>query len=167
MQGLSQTRESAKEKTCCVAGHHDIPADQLDYVKHALRQEIEAAIADGYQHFLTDFMEGADQLFAGIVADLMHENTSICMEAVLPCRSRMDELLADEVAKPLLLACADTSYTGEKYTPGCRTANRREQLKRSGRVIIVFDGRDKGETIEAIRMAHAQGVPIREIALGL
>ena len=28
-------------KTCCVTGHRDIPADQIAYVKQALRHEIE------------------------------------------------------------------------------------------------------------------------------
>lgn len=167
MQGASNKVESQKEETCCVAGHRDIPADQMAHVKQELKMAVKAAIADGYRLFLTDFMEGTDQCFAEVVAEMMQEDGVLRLEAVLPYRSRRDELLADEKTMPLILACADISFTGEKYAPGSYTACRREQLKRSGSMIVVFDGRDNGGTIKAIRMAHAQEVNVREIPLGL
>lgn len=167
MQGAPKKVESQKEETCCVAGHRDIPANQRTHVKQELCREVEAAIADGYQLFLTDFMEGTDQLFAEVVAELMQKTSDLRLEAVLPYRSRRDELLADGKTMPLILACTDASYTGDKYTPGSYTTSRRAQLKRSGRMIVVFDGRDNGGTVKAIRLAHMQNVPIREIPLGL
>ena len=49
------------EKTCCVTGHRDIPAEQIDAVKYALRREIIKAVSDGYTGFMTGFADGADQ----------------------------------------------------------------------------------------------------------
>lgn len=156
-----------KEKTCCVAGHRDISAEQVEYVKQELRREVEAAIADGYLYFLTDFMQGVDQLFAQVVADIRKENEAVRLEAVLPYRNRYNKLFEDAKTKPLLLACTEVGFSGEKYVGNSIFVCRRKQLERSSRMIAVFDGRDKGGTVSAIRMAHAQGIHIREIPLGL
>lgn len=156
-----------KEKTCCVAGHRDIPADMEEHVRRELRREIEAAIADGYLYFLTDFMEGVDQIFAEVVADICRENEAIRLEAVLPYRNRYNKLFENGKTKPLILACTDVGFTGEKYVGNSIFVCRRKQLERSSRMIVVFDGRDKGGTVSAIRMAHVQGIHIREIPLGL
>ena len=75
-----------EEKTCCVTGHRDIPADQVDYVKQELRREVEKAIADGFTRFISGFAEGADQYFAEIVAEKRKDNPSIRLEAALPYR---------------------------------------------------------------------------------
>lgn len=45
-------------KTCCVTGHRDIPAEQVEEVKRALWREIEKAIADGFTRFLSGFAQG-------------------------------------------------------------------------------------------------------------
>ena len=57
------------EKTCGFTGHRDIPDNEIESVKHGLRKEIDKAIADGYTSFLSGFAEGADLLFAEIVAE--------------------------------------------------------------------------------------------------
>ena len=56
-------------KTCCVTGHRDIPKEYLDYVEQELRREVQAAIEDGYTRFISGFAEGADLMFAAIVAE--------------------------------------------------------------------------------------------------
>ena len=165
MNSAPRGTETAKEKTCCVAGHRNIPADQTEYVKAELRKKVEQAIIDGYDCFLTDLMEGTDQLFAEIVSEICQNNETIRMEAIVPYQNRLEKLFAGETSSPLLMACTETTVTSEKYSPNSYQANRREQLRRSSRMIVVFDGRDKGGTIRAIRMAHAQQVPIQEIPL--
>ena len=49
------------EKTCCVTGHRDIPAEQMDKIRELLRQEILTAIEDDYTHFISGFAAGGDE----------------------------------------------------------------------------------------------------------
>jgi hypothetical protein len=167
MSEISKAAVTPKEKTCCVAGHSDIPPGEVEHVKTELSRKISQAVEDGYLHFLTDFAEGTGQLFAQAVDEARHGNDALCLEAVLPYRGRHEELLGDETCKPLLSVCADVSFSGEDDTPECRAVNRREQLRRSSRMILVYDGREGGGTFESIRMGHDQRINIREIPLGL
>lgn len=52
------------EKTCCVTGHRQIPADKLAYVHMELKKAIMSAVADGYTRFINGGAAGADLLFA-------------------------------------------------------------------------------------------------------
>ncbi len=167
MREIQKACEDLKAKTCCVAGHSDIPDHQIEYVRERLKQGVERAIDDGYIHFLTDFTEGTDQLFAEVVAELREKNNTLRLEAVLPYRARYDELLHDKNTHPLIITCADVCFSSEEFSRNCWLVNRREQVRRSSRMIVVFDGRDAGGTVQAIRIAHAQEIKIREIPLGL
>ena len=60
-----------KEKVCGVTGHREIPAEYMEQAEQGLRREIEKAIADGYTYFISGFADGADQLFAGIVLQVL------------------------------------------------------------------------------------------------
>ena len=159
--------ESQRDKTCCVAGHRDIPADMLDHARRELRKEIEAAIEDGYLYFLTDLMEGVDQLFAEAVVEMQKANSAIVLSALLPHRHRRDELLDDAKTFALLAACRDVDFACDKRVRNSVSICRRKMLQQSSRMIVVYDGRDMGGTVSAIRMANMQGVPIRELPLGL
>lgn len=155
-----------EEKTCCVTGHRDIPANQIEFVKKELQREIEAAIADGYTRFISGFAEGADQYFAEIVAEKMKTDNRLRLEAAIPYRNRYMELQNDPHAASLLNACTDVSIISERYTPNVYMARNRYMVKCSDRVIAVYDGRDKGGTVSMIRLAHILRKQIREIPVG-
>ena len=167
MSEISNAADTLKAKTCCVAGHHEVPAGDVENINAELRREIDRAIEDGYQCFLTNFEDGVCQLFAQAVVEKQSEHDSIRLEAILPYRRRREELLDDEVCKPLLLACADVSFSGELPSADSDSANRREQLRRSSLMILVYDGREGGSTFDAIRRAYSQRISTREIPLGL
>ncbi|MDL2238102.1 SLOG family protein [Christensenellaceae bacterium OttesenSCG-928-K19] len=156
-----------KEITCCVAGHRDLPSGEMEEIQEALEREVRQAAADGYTCFLTNFMEGTGLLFAYTVAQLQQEIADIRLEAVLPYNDMREELMENETARPLLLACADVQFSGERRTKNSDSVNHKEQLRRSSRMIVVFDGREAGGTVSAIRMAHLQRIQVREIPLGL
>lgn len=80
------------EKTCCVTGHRDIPAEQIDAVKYALWREIIKAVSDGYTGFMTGFADGADQYFAEMVVKLQEDFPNLRLIAVIPYRKRVDSL---------------------------------------------------------------------------
>lgn len=167
MNGTLEMPVTQKDMTCCVAGHQDLPPGEMEEIKEALEREVRQAAAEGYTCFLTNFMEGTGRLFAGAVARVQRENAHIRLEAVLPYHGLREELLEDEATRPLLLACADVHFSGERRTKNSDSVNHKEQLRRSARMIVVFDGRESGGTVSAIRMAHAQRVQVREIPLGL
>lgn len=167
MSGTTRPIDNLKAKTCCVAGHKDIPADQTKYVRAALEREVRAAIADGYIYFQTDFMVGVDQLFAEVVRDISeNENGAIRLVGMLPYRNYHQKLFEDERSRALLLASKEIGFSNEDYVRNCHTVCRRKMLRDSSRMIVVYDGRGNGGTAAAIRLAHAQEVPIREIPLG-
>ena len=90
----------AETKTCCVTGHRDIPAEKMDFVKEALQREVAAAIEDGYTRFISGFAEGADLMFAAIVAE-----AHVCSNR---CRSEKREWqLVFRSSDPLCRAAED------------------------------------------------------------
>lgn len=150
-------------KTCCVTGHRDIPADQVEFVKQALRREVRAALEDGYTRFISGFAEGVDLYFAQIVSEIRQENQGLRLEAAIPYRSRLSRLLDDPEAKPLLMACTDIGIHGERYCPSVYMERNRYMISVSDRVIAVYDGRRNGGTATTLHMAHLKKREIREI----
>lgn len=50
-------------KTCCVTGHRDLPQKEINYVKTALRREIDSAVADGFTRFMSGFRRRRGPVF--------------------------------------------------------------------------------------------------------
>ncbi len=140
-----------EKKTCCVTGHREIAVDKIAYVKRELRHEILKAIEDGYTNFISGFADGADLLFASIVADLMKDNPTLTLEAALPYRNRMNT--TDKLFRRLLPKCKTISVHSEKYSPACYMNRNREMVSLCQRVIAIYDGRDKGGTVFTMREA--------------
>ena len=155
-----------KEKTCCVTGHRDIPEEQIDAVKYALRREIVKAVSEGYTGFMTGFADGADQYFAEMVVKLQEDFPDLRLIAVLPYRKRVDTLESREHTKALLHACADVIVIQEEYKPNVYAKRNRYMVERSDRVIAVYDGREKGGTVNTIRLTHSLKKELREIPVG-
>ena len=96
-----------RKKTCCVTGHRDLPQKEINYVKAALRREIDRAAADGYTCFMSGFGEGVDQYFAEIVLEKQKENPALELIAVIPYRKRLDSLNEKGRTYKMLEACAE------------------------------------------------------------
>lgn len=150
-------------KTCCVTGHRDIPEEQVDFVKQALRKEIRLAIADGYTHFISGFAEGADLFFAEIAAEFCGEKEELSLEAAIPYGGRLRRLEKEKETKELLDACATITLIGQEYAPDVYSRRNRYMVEQSERVIAVYDGRKTGGTAATIRMAQKKGSELRKI----
>ena len=137
-----------EEKTCCVTGHRDIPADETAHVKKVLRREIEKAVNDGFTVFLSGFADGVDQYFAEIVLELQSKNPGLKLIAALPYRKRLDSLCQKEHTNALLDACAEVIVIQEEYKPNVYAKRNRYMAEHSDRVIAVYDGREKGGTVK-------------------
>ena len=154
------------EKTCCVTGHRDIPAQQTEYVKAALRREIDKAIADGFSRFLCGFAEGVDQYFAEIVLEKKEEYPALQLIAVIPYRKRLESLKKRDRTNLLLEGCSEVKVIREEYLPSVYSHRNRYMVEQSQRVIAVYDGREKGGTVGAIRFTHKMKKELREIPVG-
>ena len=150
-------------KTCCVTGHRGLPADKIEFVKRELRREILQAIADGYTHFISGFAEGADLIFAAIVAELKQDNKALKLEAAIPYRSRMKS--PDKLFQKLIDQCDIVGVHSENYWPGCFDKRNFFMVSVSQRVIAVYDGREKGGTRSTMRYACAQERELKTISI--
>ena len=146
------------EKTCCVTGHRDIPAEQIDAVKYALRREIIKAFSDGYTEFMTGFSFGAFPYFSFLVVTLQEDFPNLRLIAVLPYRKRVDSLESREQTKALLHACADVVVIQEEYRPNVYAKRNRYMVDRSSLLIAVYDGIPQGGTLNPLSYAMGKGV---------
>lgn len=154
------------EKTCCVTGHRDIPKEQIKEVKAALRCEVIKAVADSYTVFLSGFSDGVEQYFAEVVLELQKKQPSLRLLAVLPYQKRADCLRAKARTKTLLESCSDIIVLQEEYHPSVYSRRNRYLAEHSDRVIAVYDGREKGGTVNMIRLTHKLKKELREIPVG-
>lgn len=155
-----------KIKSCCVTGHRDIPQKELNSVIEKLRNEVDAAIADGCTRFISGFAEGVDQYFAKIVLDRKKTNPILELIAVIPYRKRLETLQERPSIYEMLERCADVVVMQEEYHPSVYSHRNRYMVEHSDRVIAVYDGREKGGTVRTIRFAHQMQKELREIPVG-
>lgn len=155
-----------QEKTCCVTGHRDIPAEQVGHIKKSLELEVDRAINDGFTCFISGFADGVDLLFAEIVAERIAKNPALKLIAAIPYRRRLDTLQKSERTRALIDLCAEIYIAAEEYHPSVYSKRNRYMVERSDRVIAVYDGREKGGTVGTIRLAHTMKKELREIAVG-
>lgn len=153
-------------KICCVTGHRDIPKEQKSYVRESLRREILAAIADGFTGFMSGFAEGVDQDFAEIVIELKQTYPDLQLMAAIPTRQRLNSLEKKPETKAMLDCCSDITVIREDYHPSVYSHRNRYMVEKSGRVIAVYDGREKGGTVGTIRFTHTLKKELREIPVG-
>lgn len=138
-------------KACCVTGHRNIPADQVEFVKDELRKLICTAIQDGFTRFLSGMAEGVDLYFAEIVVEMKKENTAITLEAAIPYRKRLEA--KDKNFQRLIKLCDNVHVSAEVYSKSTFMARNMYMVNESERVIAVHDGREGGGTAFTIRFA--------------
>ncbi len=152
-----------KAKVCCVTGHRDIPAERMVYVQQELQREVLAAIEAGYTRFISGFAEGADLMFAAIVAEQKKLHPELFLEAAIPYAGRLKT--RNKQFHALLQACDGIKVVCQEYTPSCFMQRNRYMARESQRVIAVYDGRDRGGTLFTLRYAHTLGREIRVIQI--
>ena len=155
-----------QEKTCCVTGHRDIPAEQISNVKKSLEREIEQALEDGFTCFISGFADGIDLLFAEIIAERIANNPALKLIAAIPYQRQLDTLKKSERTKALIDLCTEINVAAEEYHPNVYAKRNRYMVEHSDRVIAVYDGREKGGTVGTIRLAHTMKKELREISVG-
>ena len=133
------------------------------YVEQELRREVLAAIQDGYTRFISGFAEGADLMFAAIVAEQKEHNPDLFLEAAIPYAGRLKT--KNKQFHELLRACDGIKIVCQEYAPSCFLERNRYMAGESQRVIAVYDGRERGGTLFTMRYAHSIGREVREISV--
>lgn len=151
------------EKTCCVTGHRDIPEDKRAYVETELKKEVLSAIEDGYTRFISGFAEGADLIFAAIVAELKTQGRSLFLEAAIPHAGRLKN--KNPLFQKLITTCDDVKILCGSYSRGSYFARNRYMVDESSRVIAVYNGQENGGTFFTIQYARKQGRTLRIIRI--
>lgn len=151
------------EKACCVTGHRDIPADKVDYVKARLKEEINQAIADGFTTFISGMAEGVDLLFAELVIEQKAQHPELFLEAAIPYNNRLKT--KDPMFHKCFEGCDGVHVQQEEYSGDCFMNRNRHMVALSSRVIVVYDGREKGGTLFTMRYAHTMEREVREIRI--
>lgn len=151
------------EKTCCVTGHRNIPKEQVTYIEHELRFQVQAAIQDGYTRFISGFAEGTDLIFASVVAEEKKQHPDLFLEAAIPYSGRLKT--KDAAFHKLLQSCNGIKVVCKQYIPSCFMQRNRYMVSESQRVIAVYDGRESGGTLFTMRYAHIMDRDVRVIEI--
>jgi uncharacterized phage-like protein YoqJ len=133
----------------------------MEYVWQNLIREVETAVADGYTRFITGFAEGADMLFAEVVAELKTRTDGLILEAAIPYRGRLERLSGNS----LLLACDTVVVVSEAYYGGCFAKRNAYMVEQSERIIAVYDGRERGGTYRTMELVRKQNKDLRVISI--
>ena len=150
-----------EEKTCCVTGSLDIPAEWNLYIERELRREVMAAIENGYTRFISGFSKEVDFMFAAAVMEQRKRNKKISLEAALPYKNRLKT--KNQRFQQLLCLCSDIKIMSESYAPSCFMQCNRYLVRQSRRVIAVYDGQCHGGTLFTMRLAHTMDREVRVI----
>lgn len=151
------------QKTCCVTGHRDVAPAKLLEVSRRLLEEITAAYADGYTHFIMGGAAGTDLLFARLVCEFREQGHRLTLEADIPYRNRLKS--PDPELRMILPKCDIVTVISETYVPSCFFARNRDMVQKSCRVLAVFDGRERGGTYFTVRYARAMARELRIIEI--
>ena len=138
-------------ETCCFTGHRNLLPSEIETIQTKMRQQVETTIHDGYRHFLCGMANGADLLFAQVVAELKQQYP-IALEAAIPYPARLQS--NNPVFRQLLPACDIIKVHSPVYHAGCYQKRNRYMVDVSSRIITVYNGSEKGGTFSTLQYAR-------------
>jgi uncharacterized phage-like protein YoqJ len=127
-------------------------------LKHLLKCEVETAIKNGYEMFVSGFALGVDIWAAEIVIDLKKEYPQIRIEAAIPFEEQANNWSEKDRERyfDLLPQCDIVTYVNKRYTPACMMERNRYMVDKSSLVIAVYNN-TSGGTGATIKYARACG----------
>lgn len=146
-----------RTSTCCFTGHRALSLSEIEVIQASLRQQVETAIHDGYQRFLCGMANGADLLFAQVVAELKQQYP-ITLEAAIPYQARLQA--NNPAFQQLLSACDIIKVHSPVYHRGCYQKRNRYMVACSSRIIAVYNGEAQGGTHATLQYARQHGLKV-------
>ena len=161
-----------REKTACFTGHRPnkmvpkgiSPMNLLPMIKSMLYYEIEQAIEDGYEYFITGMAVGVDLWAAHSVLALKNKHPEIKLICAVPFRGQGSELRGEELYDyNSFISCADEVIVlSEEYHPDCFKQRNYFMVENSSRLIAVVNNYRSG-TGQTINYAKKNGLELRII----
>ncbi len=150
-------------KTCCIIWQSEIGEEKIYFLKEKLKVEIIKAIKNGFTHFISNFEDVVDLLFADIVIELMDKYPNITLEATISHLERLN--ITNICYRRMLDKCKIVNITSRKYYEGCFLERNGLIINFSQMVISVFDGKDINETIHTMNYVKSLGKEVIEIKI--
>lgn len=147
---------------CCFTGHRPEKLhDPESVIIVGLEREIRAAVADGFQTFISGMARGVDIWAAEIVLRIRGEGEPIHLIAASPYEGFERSWSADwQKRYHKIIAAADlVRYISPSYDRSCFQRHNEWMVDRSARLIAVFNG-EAGGTKNTIDYATKKGISI-------
>ena len=156
-------------KVCAFTGHRpskypylcDTASDEYGRLREELSRHIDAAVNEGYTHFICGGALGADTLVAELILEKRENDLRLTLEIAVPCdgqdkywKSRDKQIYRD------ILSRADTvTCLSDVYTPFCMQNRNQYMTERSQKLIAVYDG-SRGGTYMTVLLALSRGIEV-------
>lgn len=151
-----------RQHRCCFTGHRPEKLhDSESVIIVGLEREIRAAIADGFQTFISGMARGVDIWAAEIVLRIRGEGVPIHLIAASPYEGFERSWSSDwQTRYRKIMAAADlVRYISPSYDRSCFQRRNEWMVDRSARYIAVFNG-EAGGTKNTINYAAKKAVSI-------
>jgi uncharacterized phage-like protein YoqJ len=163
-----------RQSACSFTGHRPeklpwrFDEENKDCVdlKRRLRDAVDAAYEEGYQHFLCGMARGCDFYFCECALALRSRHSDVTVEAAIPCPTQASAWgEVDRLRwRTLVDACDYETMVSAKYTSDCMQRRNRYLVDHSSLLIAAFDG-TSGGTQYTIQYAMRQGIEIADLSI--
>lgn len=168
-----------KSTCCCFTGHRnrDLPffgdreKQGMKCLTSNLQLEIEKAVSDGYDTFISGMAGGVDLICAEIVHNLItRKGVPVNLVCALPYRGQgtreLTSALDRYVYSMILQSCRKVVYVSQNRSRECYKLRNQFMVDNSSRLIGVYRHKIKGSgTLQTINMAKAAGLDLHIIEL--
>lgn len=153
-----------KEKSVCFTGHRDIPKNEAESIKTAVRRVISELADNGYTDFYAGGASGFDMISSLEVLELKKTKDNIKLNLILPYKRDIKSYNSGErYCQKLLLEKADrVEYVFERYLPGCFHSRNRRLVDLSC-VCVAYLDHLSGGTYYTVNYAEQKGLNIIKI----
>lgn len=151
-----------RQHRCCFTGHRPEKLEQSEsVVVEALKKEIRAAIADGFQTFISGMARGVDIWAAEEVLALRDEGAAVRLICASPYRGFESRWNRDWQARyRQVMERADlVRFICPGYSRDCFQRRNEWMVDHSARVIAIYNG-GPGGTRNTVEYARWHGVPV-------
>ena len=156
------TETDLRKHRCCFTGHRPEKLTRSERsIKLDLKKEIQLAIKDGYNVFISGMARGTDLWAAEIILELRKTNKELKLICAVPYEGFAQKWSEDWQKLYLhVLTEADlVRVIGQRYHPSVFQVRNEWMVAHSSRVIAVYNGQSGG-TRNTIAYAHKSNVDV-------
>lgn len=153
--------------TVCFTGHREEKLNiAADTVKMLLRKEIEQAISDGFNTYLSGMAPGVDVWAAEIVLEMKEKNHDIRLVCALPFEGFDKKRSSEETEQyySIMERADKVEVICSHYSRSCFQLRNKWMVDNSSLVIAVYNG-EKGGTRNTIKYAERCGKEICNVLI--